>query len=125
MNEDGSNVVRLTNNTQQERNPAWSPDGSMIAFARADDCYYYYYYYHCSWDLFVMNADGSNERRLPTGIGPVDQTIDPSWSPDGHVIAFTRASCGYYCDLPAVWITDLRAGRVLQVTEGSNPVWKP
>jgi TolB protein len=49
------------------RDPAWSPDGRQIAFAsdRAG-----------SFEIYVMNADGSGQTRLTTGGG-----ANPSWSP--------------------------------------------
>ena len=121
MNEDGSNVVRLTNNELAESTPAWSADGSMIAFMR-DVCYYY-----CPRDLFVMNADGSNERQL--GETSFDWSVyrsDPSWSPNGQAIAFTRQYCPYYCDPPAIFVVDPRGTRTVVITNnGSNPAWKP
>lgn len=56
--------------------PAWSPDGSEIAFQRQDA-------------IWVMGADGSNPRPVthPTG-SPSD--LAPTWSPDGSRIAFIR-----------------------------------
>ena len=53
--------------------PAWSPDGRQIAFVR-------------SYDIWVMNADGSEQRRLASGAAR-DRS---SWSPDGRTIAFDR-----------------------------------
>jgi Tol biopolymer transport system component len=60
-------------------NPAWSPDGSMVAFVafRRDE--------RENLDLFVVNADGSDRRRV------VDTGFDdffPVWSPDGRRLAF-------------------------------------
>jgi len=49
--------------------PTWSPDGSKIAFVRKDG-------------IYVMNADGSGQRRLTDAGG------GPAWSPDGSKIAF-------------------------------------
>jgi Tol biopolymer transport system component len=67
MDADGSNVIRLTNDGG--RCPAWSPDGSRIAFDNDDDVY-------------LMNADGSNVTLFKDNAGY------PSWSPDGRRIAF-------------------------------------
>ena len=120
MDVDGSNVVRLTNNAVAEVSPAWSPDGSMIAFARAVDCYYY-----CFRELFVMNADGSEVRRLISS-GAEWELGDPSWSLDGESIAFTQRHCPYYCSSPSVWIVDVHAGDPVLVTNNAgNPAWKP
>jgi Tol biopolymer transport system component len=71
MNPDGSEQTRLTNNPEEDVDPAWSPDGRRIAFARKHR-------------IFVMNADGSGETQLITrGSGD-----GPAWSPDGQRIAF-------------------------------------
>jgi DNA-binding SARP family transcriptional activator/tRNA A-37 threonylcarbamoyl transferase component Bud32 len=61
--------------TTPNKNPDWSPDGSTIVFAGAVE----------HDDLFLMNADGSNVRRLTHKFG---NEYDPVWSPDGTRIAF-------------------------------------
>jgi len=124
MNTDGSNVVRLTNNAEPETMPAWSPDGSMIAFTRQVFCYYV-----CAFDVFVMNADGTGERRLATAWDANYQHSDPAWSPNGRSLSFTREFCGYYyyyCGLPEVWVVDVQGARPLRpLTDGSDAAWKP
>src|SRR5437763_1434865 len=66
------------------QNLSWSPDGKQIAFASARTG---------NFDIWVMNADGSDQRRLTT-----NPTMDcwPAWSPDGKRIAFTSNRDGNY-----------------------------
>jgi len=71
-NSDGSNVTRLTNDPALDSYPAWSPDGTLIAFTR-------------DWNLFIMNADGSNVVQKTF----TNDVMYPAWSPDGTSIAFT------------------------------------
>jgi Tol biopolymer transport system component len=79
MNADGSSQTRLTNNTASDTDPAWSPDGTKIAFATDRDRSNFTY------EVYTMNADGSGQTRL-TGDSLNDQS--PAWSPDGTKIAF-------------------------------------
>jgi TolB protein len=98
MNADGSAQRRLTRNGARNLAPAWSPGGRRIAFERrigrvqsTDWCS------GCgtarAFEVHVMNADGSGQRRLtPRGpdlrAGLDDQDRRPGWSPDGRRIAF-------------------------------------
>lgn len=76
--------------------PAFSPDGSRIAFASdrdrngtlpagSDETKY-------AAELYVMDADGSHQRRL-TRTKELDEQ-HPSWSPDGSWIAYARQGPG-------------------------------
>ena len=76
MNADGSDVVRLTDNSADDGCQSWSRDGRRIAFESTRDGYY---------AIYAMNADGSNQTRL-TSNSAGDGC--PSWSPDGRRIAF-------------------------------------
>jgi Tol biopolymer transport system component len=87
-NPDGTGLTQLTHNNYEERAPAWSPDGSHIA-------------YMCrigppntttglaTFEICIMDANGDGEgiKRL-TSNGVLDAT--PSWSPDGTQIVFHR-----------------------------------
>ena len=76
---DGNNPIRLTTNTDRDRSPKWSPDGSLIAFDRSP--------YKGLIDLYVMNSDGTAETNLTNGIGAWNVVLD--WSPDGSRILFS------------------------------------
>ena len=66
-------------------NPAWSPDGKRIAFHRQVEPSEYFQDRPCTARAWVVDADGTNERRLDPlveGCAP-----PPIWSPDGTRLA--------------------------------------
>ncbi|HUP60968.1 MAG TPA: protein kinase [Thermoanaerobaculia bacterium] len=64
--------------------PAIAPDGSRIAFVRDD-------FNKGTSVVFVVNADGTNERPLATFRIP-DKVWSPAWSPDGESVAVAHRS---------------------------------
>jgi dipeptidyl aminopeptidase/acylaminoacyl peptidase len=82
MNANGTNLRRLTSagsGGDANREPAWSPDGSMLVFTR------YAGNSSSESDIYTMQANGSGIRRL---IALPSSESRPSWSPDGSAIAF-------------------------------------
>jgi PKD repeat protein len=79
MNADGSGQTRLTANAAWDGTPAWSPDGTRIAFASDRDG---------DSDIYLMNADGTAQTSL-IAAAEWGSEIEPAWSPDGSRIAFT------------------------------------
>ncbi len=75
MTDTGGGVRQLTMNTVSDRDPAWSPDGTMIAFAR---------YAGSSSEIFVMRRDGTHVDRLTN---TTTDESEPTWSPSGNKIA--------------------------------------
>ncbi|MFZ2504378.1 MAG: hypothetical protein WAW88_17080 [Nocardioides sp.] len=71
---------------EEDRAPAWSPDGTKLVFmsqAQVPSC--------CGpWQLWAANADGSGLTNLSADDTVQDQF--PAWSPDGTAIVFARAS---------------------------------
>ena len=97
--------------------PAWSPDGERIAFAR----------YDASRDpqlngIYVMNADGTGLTRV-TGPG----FDSPTWSPQGDALAFRgfSTSCTDVCR--TIYVQELREGSVMRrvAASGFAPAWSP
>ena len=97
MNADGSNVRRLTNTPGYDGGAWWSPDGKQIVY-RANhptdsvelkayrDLLAQRLVRPSKVELFVMNADGSNQRQI-TNLGGAN--FGPSWTPDGKRIVFS------------------------------------
>jgi Tol biopolymer transport system component len=86
--------------------PAWSPDGSRIAFISGTG-------------LETANADGSNVQAL-TQVGGVSR---PRWSPDGTKIAFF----GFLDRIQTVFIIDANGSNLKPLTSGglqaASPTW--
>src|SRR5688500_7311098 len=87
MNADGTGQVNLINDpgtpdNVNDRDPVWSPDGTKIAFSRANQGH---------MNVYVMNADGSGRVELTPGAasGNGETGIDPNWSPDGTRIVYS------------------------------------
>jgi TolB protein len=111
-NADGTDVVRLTHD-RDARLPAWSPDGSRIAFTREDQA---------GSQIYVMNADGADSIALTDGSG---FSVRPTWSPDGSRIAFESVADGN----SDVYVMNADGGGVTSLTDDPaadyNPVWSP
>jgi TolB protein len=115
MNADGSNPVNLTNDPGFDGwRPAWSPDGSKIAFfsGRDDD------------EIYVMNADGTDRRRITNSPG---SDANPAWSPDGTKIAFVSLRDGFPNDEIYVMNADGTGQTNLTNHPASDdwPAWSP
>lgn len=98
--------------------PTWSPDGNNIAFVSGDGRRLAL----TSGDIYVINVDGSSERRL------AQNGTFPAWSPDGTQIAFVRNGPHWSSDA-SIWImsADGSHKRRLwsQSDEGGALSWSP
>ena len=111
--EKGISVTQLTRNTADDRYPAWSPDGSKIAFQSDRDG---------NSEIYVMNADGTNVIKLTSNTA---EDWTPAWSLDGCKMAFASdrdSECGIY-------VMDTDGTNVIPLTSHTaldcNPKWSP
>ena len=112
----GGRAQRITDAFNDARQPAWSPDGRLIAFQGYRDGGY---------DIWVVATDGSGQRTLTSGIF---DDREPAWSHDGTRVAFSsdrEGATGSY----DIFTVDVRSGAVTRVTSDAGddymPTWAP
>ena len=114
---DGANVVQMTQAPSGTTyvGPKYSPDGKLLAFAmhRPQDA-------KGVQDLWVMNIDGSDPRRLTTGMNNAESR---TWSPDGTRIAFNVVVNG----VGQIFVINLDGTGLTQLTRnpGTTPAFAP
>jgi Tol biopolymer transport system component len=111
----GRNPVMVAGDPRRnERAPAFSPDGTTIAFHEGD----------ADGGIFVVGATGESARRL------TDAGFHPAWSPDGKQIAY----CSEEINDPhsrgttsALWIVGADGGTPRKIHDGDavQPAWSP
>lgn len=96
-NTDGTRAVtRLTNNTWDDRHPAWNPVPSApsqytIAVASRKNDLSSPGGLTQSWNIFLMDRNGNYTKEISSIGGDGEQwAIEPAWRPDGNAIAYTR-----------------------------------
>ena len=117
MNADGSNPASFFGlGTAFNIWPAWSPDGTKLAWSATDA--------NGNYDIYVINADLTGGLRLTTD---TDTETAPAWSPDGTKLAYARRGA----DGDSIWVMNAATGanqtRIAGagITGGGAPAWSP
>jgi Tol biopolymer transport system component len=114
MGADGAYQPNLTNNSANEFQPAWSPDGKQIAFESSRDG---------NVEVYTMTASGRKQRRLTRR--PLGSDGEPAWSPDGKRIAFTHAQNGNQDIFTMNADGSDQSNRTKSGENDSTPDWQP
>jgi TolB protein len=128
MNLHGTDLQRLTDGRTLDNSASWSPDGTTIAFVREDPS-----------AIWLMDADGTNQRQLthPYQLADTEEDEDsrPDWSPDGNLIAFSRlhephegktGSTRYRQDIYVIHPDGTGLQRLTRLTSDNvSPAWSP
>jgi Tol biopolymer transport system component len=111
----GSNPVNLTAaSSVDDTEPAFSPDGSRIAFRSERD----------GGGIFVMGATGESVVRVHT------EGYRPAWSPDGARLVVATGDFIVPSARPArsqLWVIEVASGKAEKIFDGDavQPAWSP
>lgn len=105
---DRSSIHVLTNDSEGQAEPVWSPDGQRVAFIR-------------DGRLYVMRGNATEARRLAAA------AAGPSWSPDGTRIAFSRPiGRSLLSDLFVIAVDGAGLRRLTRTQRSeTQPAWSP
>lgn len=107
MRPPGTTTVNLTNATGNDEQPAWSPDGSTIAFTSNRSGHF---------EVYVMDSTGGHQLQITNNGGDKER---PTWSPDGSRLMYSDDGVLY------TMAPDGSDTVRLETISGHEPAWNP
>jgi TolB protein len=113
----------LPRGSSNPHHPDWAPDGGRLAYTtdEADG----------TSDIWIVDRDGANQRRLVDCQAPCVYADDPAWSPDGTRIAYWTNDDDRSSSSQVIRVADVTTGAVLVEIKAADlegpvaPRWAP
>jgi len=102
-NNDATRALQVAPASEIWNGIGWTPDGRLIYCSKAGG----------KFDVWTMNADGTNQKQVSFGEGA---KYNPQMTPDGRFIVFTLSRNG----IDNVWRMDADGGNLKQLTSGTS-----
>jgi len=109
INADGTGQKTLTTIPGSDYDPAWSPDGTRIAFTSVRDG---------RKEIYVLTVDSGVVTRLTNSSGDIENS-QPAWSPFSNQIAYTVKRFGAY----QVWVMSDTGQSNVQIAHSGTQLW--
>jgi serine/threonine protein kinase len=109
INADGTDQKTLTTIPGSDFDPAWSPDGTRIAFTSVRDG---------RKEIYVLAVDSGVVTRLTNSTGDIENST-PAWSPFSNQIAYTVKRFGAY----QVWVMSDKGESNVQIARSGQQLW--